>query len=229
MSLAGERHAARQRQDSHDGVEQRGLAGAVGADDGDDLVGAGLERHRAHRLDLAVGDMGIGDLAARSCDASEIGFDDLRIGLISAGRPSAILVPKSSTTIRSARPITKPMSCSTSSTDMPPSRKLAQQLRKPLLLHMPQSGRGLVQQQQHRVDAQRARDLQHALLPERQVAGELIALFASPTRSIGDPLRRTTALPRPARAGRCWRWRRHGRADARPSRRFPARSCRARD
>ena len=34
--LAGEGDAALQRQHAHDGVEQRGLAGAVGADDGDD-------------------------------------------------------------------------------------------------------------------------------------------------------------------------------------------------
>ena len=66
MSSPAKADAALQRQDAHDGVEQRGLAGAVGADDGDDLVVADLERHRAHRLDLAIGDMHVGDLQQRA-------------------------------------------------------------------------------------------------------------------------------------------------------------------
>ena len=57
---------ALERQHAHDGVQQRGLAGAVGADDGDDLVVGDLERHRAHRLDLAVGDMDVTDLQERA-------------------------------------------------------------------------------------------------------------------------------------------------------------------
>ena len=68
--LAGERRGAFQRQDTHDGIEQRGLAGAVGADDGDDLVVAHFKRHRAHRLDLAIGDVRIGDLQQRAHDAA---------------------------------------------------------------------------------------------------------------------------------------------------------------
>ena len=64
--LAGERDAAPQRQNAHDGVEQRGLAGAVGADDGDDLIVGDVKRHRTHGLDLAVGDMGVGDLQQRA-------------------------------------------------------------------------------------------------------------------------------------------------------------------
>jgi hypothetical protein len=58
---AGKGNTALQRQDAHDGVEQRGLAGAVGADDGDDLVVADLERDRADRFHLAIGDMRVGD------------------------------------------------------------------------------------------------------------------------------------------------------------------------
>ena len=53
--------AALERQHAHDGVQERGLAGAVGADDGDDLVVVDVERNRTHRLDLAVGHMGVGD------------------------------------------------------------------------------------------------------------------------------------------------------------------------
>ena len=59
--LAGKAHPALQRQDAHGRIEQRGLARAIGADDGDDLVVADLERHAAHGLDLAVGDMHVGD------------------------------------------------------------------------------------------------------------------------------------------------------------------------
>ena len=64
--LAGEGGTTLQRQDAHDGVQQRGLAGAVGADDGDDLVGRDVERHRAHGFDLAVGDMDVGDRQQRA-------------------------------------------------------------------------------------------------------------------------------------------------------------------
>ena len=63
---------------------------------------------------------------------------------------------------------------------MPPSRKVRSSVGEPLLLHVPQSGGGLVEQQQDRVDAQRARDLDDALLAERQAAGELIDLVAEP-------------------------------------------------
>ena len=59
---------------------------------------------------------------------------------------------------------------------MPPSRNCAQQRREPLLFHMPQSRRRLVEQQQDRIDAQRARDLDNALLAERQAARRLIDL-----------------------------------------------------
>ena len=63
---AGKVGPALQRQHAHDGVEQRGLAGAVGADDGDDLVVGDVERHAAHGLDLAVGDMDIGKFQQRA-------------------------------------------------------------------------------------------------------------------------------------------------------------------
>ena len=54
--------------------------------------------------------------------------------------------------------------------------QLPQQRGELLLFHVPQSGGGLVEQQQHRIDAQRARDLDDALLAERQAAGQLIDL-----------------------------------------------------
>ena len=68
---------------------------------------------------------------------------------------------------------------------MPPSRNCAQQRGEPLLLHVAQSGRRLVEQQQHRIDAQRARDLDDALLAERERCRRAGAIWsARPTRSI---------------------------------------------
>ena len=106
--------------------------------------------------------------------------------------------------------------------------QLPQQGREPLLLHVPQAGGRLVEQQQHRIDAERARDLDDALLAERQAAGELVDLVAEAdaldlARRFGEQARLIGAVePEHAgdRAG-------SGRADARRSRRFPARSCRA--
>ncbi len=56
--------------------------------------------------------------------------------------------------------------------------QLAQQRREPLLLQMAQARGGLVEQQQQRIDAQRARDLDDALLAERQAARQLVDLVA---------------------------------------------------
>ena len=62
---AGVDDAAGRRQQSHHRAEQRRLAGAVGADDGDDLTGIDGERDAAHGLRLAVGDRQIGDIEQR--------------------------------------------------------------------------------------------------------------------------------------------------------------------
>ena len=59
---SGKGHAARERQDAHDGVQQCRLAGAVGADDGDDLVLGDIERYATDCFNLAVGDVDIGQL-----------------------------------------------------------------------------------------------------------------------------------------------------------------------
>jgi hypothetical protein len=46
--------AARRPEHAGDGADQRGLAGAVGADDGDDRAFGDLERHAVERLRVAV-------------------------------------------------------------------------------------------------------------------------------------------------------------------------------
>ena len=55
--LAGEVEGAVAGVDAHDGVEEGGLAGAVGADDGDDLAGGDVEGGVVEGGDAAVGDV----------------------------------------------------------------------------------------------------------------------------------------------------------------------------
>ena len=57
--------APRMRHQAGDGVEQRGLAGAVQADDGDELALAHVQRHVLQRLRLAVEDADVVDIQQR--------------------------------------------------------------------------------------------------------------------------------------------------------------------
>src|SRR5262245_65362384 len=56
----------------------------------------------------------------------------------------------------------------------------AQQLGQRELLLSPQASRRLVEQQQHRIRCERARDLEQALVAERQIAGKLERPVAEP-------------------------------------------------
>ena len=47
---------------AHQRLEQRGLAGAVGAQHGDNLAGLDVQRHAAHRVDAAVAHVEVVDL-----------------------------------------------------------------------------------------------------------------------------------------------------------------------
>jgi hypothetical protein len=61
--LAAEAHAARARLfDACDGADQARLAGAVGADDGDQLARLRTERDRVERLGVAVEQVEVLDL-----------------------------------------------------------------------------------------------------------------------------------------------------------------------
>ena len=62
--------------------------------------------------------------------------------------------------------------------------QLAQQRGELLLLEIAQARSRLVEQQQRRVGRQRARDLDDALLAERQAAGRVVQMGARPQRSI---------------------------------------------
>ena len=65
LDMAGA--GARLAEDRH---HQRRLAGAVGADQGDDLAGVDLEIDALQRLDLAVGGAQAADREQRSCDGA---------------------------------------------------------------------------------------------------------------------------------------------------------------
>jgi len=56
---------ALRRQQAHRGAEQRGLAGAVGSDDGDDLAFVHLQRDLVHGLHRAVGDAEVPEFKKR--------------------------------------------------------------------------------------------------------------------------------------------------------------------
>ena len=76
------------------------------------------------------------------------------------GVPSAMQRPKSSTVTRSARPMTKRMSCSTSTSEMPSaSRSAHDRVGHALRLVGVHAGHRLVEQQQRRLGAQRAAEL----------------------------------------------------------------------
>jgi hypothetical protein len=51
--------------DARDGADERGLAGAVGADDGHDLALGHVERDRRERLRVAVVEIEVADLEHR--------------------------------------------------------------------------------------------------------------------------------------------------------------------
>ena len=86
--------AARRRLHAGDGADQRGLAGAIGADDGDDLALRDLERHAVERLRVAIEQVEVFDARASQRLRAEIG---LHHGRDRAPRlpalPSAILAP----------------------------------------------------------------------------------------------------------------------------------------
>jgi hypothetical protein len=79
-------------------AQQRGLARAVGADDGDDLALAHRQVDLVHGLDLAVGDAELLQIEQRGLTlahrpprvAAQVGFEHARLACTSAGVPSAI-------------------------------------------------------------------------------------------------------------------------------------------
>ena len=99
-----------------DGPQRGGLAGAVGAEDDDDLALVDREVDAVQHLHRAVAAVhGPSARAAPSGGRPQVGLDDLRVVADDArAAPSAILRPKSSTTMWSEIAITIAMWCSTS-------------------------------------------------------------------------------------------------------------------
>ena len=96
-----------------DGVEAGGLAGTVGADQGDDLALVNMKADPVQRLDIAVLDFEIFNLQQHQITSSPryavITAGWLRI---SSGVPSAIVWPKSMTLIWLQSSMTTSMWCS---------------------------------------------------------------------------------------------------------------------
>ena len=61
---------------------------------------------------------------------------------------------------------------------MPSPRRLRSRSDSGSLLQLPQAGGRLVEDHEHRIGGKRARDFEHALLAERQIAGEVAELLA---------------------------------------------------
>ena len=124
---------ARRPDQAGDDPHQRGLAGAVGADDADRLARAHLERDVEQRLEGPVA--GADRPSARACGRVSRGRRRRRARRPpgcrdrprsragrrrpAAGRPSAIFSPWSSTITRSTTRISTPMMCSTQMMVMP--------------------------------------------------------------------------------------------------------------
>src|SRR3954453_1103842 len=123
--------------DALDGAKRGRLAGAVGADQRHDLALVPLQGDALHRLDAAVVGVDVVELEQRAlgravaggrrhgavpaCPAApEPRYASITRSLlwISAGDPSAIFSPRSSTVTRSETPMTTFMSCSIISTEM---------------------------------------------------------------------------------------------------------------
>src|SRR6185295_9986880 len=72
--LAAELHLARRRlHQPGDRAQRGGLAGAVGADQRDDLALLDGERHAAQRVDAAVADLEVADLQHHDTPSSPVG------------------------------------------------------------------------------------------------------------------------------------------------------------
>ena len=116
MSRTLEPHRARrQRPQPRDRAHHRRLAGAVGAEQCHQLALPHHQRNAVQCLDPAVVHHDVTDLEQRVpvsefvIGHSQVGRDDCGVLRMSAGSPSAILRPNSSTTIRSVTP--SPVAC----------------------------------------------------------------------------------------------------------------------
>ena len=126
MLAAGEAHLARgRRHQAHDRLHRRRLAGAVAAEQRHHLAGRRLERHAEQDVGAAVVGVQVRRRRA-SISPARVRRDrppaPRGSARTSAGVPSAISRPRSSTMMRSAWAKTTSMSCSVNSTAIRASR-----------------------------------------------------------------------------------------------------------
>ena len=149
---------------------------------------------------------------------------------ISAGVPSAIFSPRSSTVMRSETPMTTLMSCSMSSTVSPrSSRTLLHERREAAALLRVHAGRRLVEQQQLRLAARaRARPRAGAGRRTAGCARLVVARRPMPTNSSSSAARSRASAPRAAGRGCAGCVRQQPALEVlvhAPPSRSPARSC----
>ena len=212
-----------ERHDAGNAVERRGLAGAVRAQQADDLAGRDGERDAFERADRAVarGD-GLELKHARPCrdrPRSPAGRCGSRLGV-----PSAIFWPKLSTVMRSATAMTSCITCSTSTMVM---LLLAREIDQQRVER--RRSRGCAGRRPARRAAagfgfggERAREVEHLLVAEIELARPAVA--------VAHAARCARAARRPRerlRARRRLRLRRRARTESSRARAAPCRSARS--
>ena len=211
-----------------DGLQRGGLAGAVGADQADQLALADLERDALQRRRAGRSRRATPSSRAWAAPLRDRRGSPRDRARISAGAPAAIIRPWFSTRMRSEMPITRRMSCSTSNTVMPWSRRCAGSAPQAAVSEgfMPAAGSSSSSSRGPRGQGQR--QLEQPLLAIGQRLGQLVGAGAAARRSRSSP-----GLPAQPRFLPRWRGRRSrassspaGRAGAGRSARSPARCSR---
>ena len=195
---------ARQRDEAHDRVQRRRLAGAVGPDQADDLAAAERQAEVAHGGQPAVADLdrveledGVSHRGRRR--PRRRGRRSRRRGCarISAGVPTASVTPRSSTWMRSQTSMISATLWSISRTPAPKSvwtERIDRGEGRDLGLVQP--GGRLVQQHEAGPQRERARDAELALVAVREQAG------ARSSRAVGEAEQLEQLAGAPARLAR---------------------------
>jgi len=180
--------------------ERRGLAAAVRSQQGHDLAASDGEVDAAQDLDLPVpghealdGKQRRGDISGQGRPSSTSRFRGT-----SAGVPSAMTLRRE-TTIRSDTVMTNSIACSMRTTAIPSSRTSRRMTPAAARGRRRQPDGRLVEEKEGRARGQRAHDLDHPLLPARQLAGRLSARWPMPISS-RSPRARLVAARSVARA-----------------------------
>ena len=182
---------------------ERGLAGAVRADDADDLARADSKVDAAHRGHRTVAHDEAGHLRSgrgaviAALSGAEIGAAHSGIGADFAGVPAAIVLPLSSTWMRSHKFITSAMLCSITRTPQPYAARTSKMSCAQFFgFGRRQPGGRLVEQEKARIDCERAGKPDSALLAIAQCGGGRCALSvesSSPRMSLRAPPRLVAA------------------------------------